>query len=574
VLLVGSALLSSSPAGAQQAGSTINASPAGLPSVAFNVVRPGFATYYQQHGGLRTLGSPLSNDFQLLGLRVQILERQVLQQHPDGTVTAMDLLNKAMPLTHADGATFPSADPDLVSALPSLTSPTYTDDALAAIDAGLLDAQVPDAWNDLPVNFNATFRATVTCDDLPVGMPCDDHALLSGALDVWGLPTSGVTQDPNDLNRIYQRFQRGIMQYTVSDGVTQAVPLGDWFRRVLQDQGVPDDLRADLSGSRFLGEYSPSQPLGVARPLDLPATSLTAAFGNATTDSSTTTTTDASANTAVPSGPSSVFGSALPNFGQTPSPTPVVSANPATQPQPAVSGTPAPSSSPAPASTGPDPCAGDEQIMFSPNKPYANTDVLVSVTSARHHNASTVRLTGPVKPSAVNERQGLNGWVWEWTVSPAVDGWYEFSFWTDGARKCATSGFNALPAFGVATATPVTAIPTATLVPTITPTPTATPVSAPVLNATADPASGATCGTLLHLTGTNFGTTQSELQGNVIVNISGGSKAATIQQWNNTNILISLPTPLPAGTYQIVVTTTAGISSPLNYQVGACPTTA
>jgi hypothetical protein len=208
-------------------------------------------------------------------------------------------------------------------------------------------------------------------------------------------------------------------------------------------------------------------------------------------------------------------------------------------------------------------------MMFSPNKPYANTDVLVSVTSARHHNSSTVRLTGPVKPGTVTERQGLNGWVWEWTISPTVEGWYEFSFFTDGARKCATSGFNVLPPFGT-TATPTTA-PIATLAPVISATATATPtVGSPSISGTNPPSGGACQGSVLQLTGSNFGSTQSELQGQVIMNIPGGSRAATVMVWTTNSIMVSLPTPLAAGDYQIFVATTSGTSAPLTYKVGAC----
>jgi hypothetical protein len=365
-----------------------------------------------------------------------------------------------------------------------------------------------------------------------------------------------------------------------------------------------------MTGSRFLAEYSASVPLGVSRPLDLPATSLVAAFGTpSSADASSSAATNSTPGAA---GSSSVFGSGAPNFGQpnsasgpgTPGTsfsssdtsqfgTPVASFGAPTaafgattagngtpglgQPQfgtitpGAVGGTPG--TAPLAAATGPDPCAGDEQIMFSPNKPFANTDVLVSVTSARHHTSSTVRLTGPVKPGAVNERQGLNGWVWEWTITPATDGWYEFSFYTDGARKCATSGFNVLPAFGVAS-TPTTGTPTpfatSTLFPTVTATPSATSVAAPAINPTADPRAGACAGTLVHITGTNFGNTQTELQGSVLLNIPGGSKPAAIQQWTSTSILFSLPAPLAAGPTQILVTTTGGISNAIVYTVGAC----
>jgi hypothetical protein len=251
-----------------------------------------------------------------------------------------------------------------------------------------------------------------------------------------------------------------------------------------------------------------------------------------------------------------------------------------------VTGTPAPTSpsdtgiaSGVPIPTGPigpDPCAGDEQIMFAPGKPYVGTDVLVAVTSARHHDVRTVRLSGPVKPGPVNERAGLNGWVWEWTISPNVDGWYDFTFFTDGARACATSGFNALPAFGATAVPSVTATPsflTATPIPTATVSPTGTPQPAPAFatTAAADPPSGACAGHLLRLNGTNFGSTQSGLNGNVMfIGSAGGPEVATALSWTNNMILVTVPSGLGASNQQIVVTTSAGATSPLNYQLTGC----
>jgi hypothetical protein len=244
---------------------------------------------------------------------------------------------------------------------------------------------------------------------------------------------------------------------------------------------------------------------------------------------------------------------------------------------PVATGTPSAISSTSAVPTGPegpDPCAGDEQIYFAPKKPYVGTDVLVAVTSATHHDVRTVRLTGPVKTGPVNERPGLNGWVWEWTITPATEGWYGFTFYTDGARACADSGFNALPAFG---ATPVpsataTAAPFATATPiaTLTVTPTSTAVPAPSLATTGalDPSTGACAGRLLRLSGENFGATQAALNGNVLFIGSSGQSVATILSWTNSSILMTVPTGSVAGDYQIVVTTTSGATTPLTYHVG------
>jgi hypothetical protein len=221
---------------------------------------------------------------------------------------------------------------------------------------------------------------------------------------------------------------------------------------------------------------------------------------------------------------------------------------------------------------GPDPCAGDEQIMFAPGKPYVGTDVLIAVTSQRHHDVRTVRLAGPVKSGPVTERAGLNGWVWEWTISPPIDGWYDFTFFTDGARPCATSGFNALPSFGATAVPSVTATPLPFTTATATVTPTATVEPAPALAPTgaADPASGACGGRLLRLNGTNFGATQAALNGNVLFTGQSGTQVATILSWTNNMILVTVPTGLGAVNEQIVVTTSAGATNPLTYQLTGC----
>src|SRR5947209_14200420 len=429
---------------------------------------------------------------------------------------------------------------------PPLNSPDYQTQALAAIDAGLLDWAAPDTWSDLPVNFGARRRGSAPGVDLPPSWSCDDRLLLAAAVDVWGLPTSAPAFDPDNADMVYLRFQRGIMQFSQSTGETRAVPIGSWFKRVLIGTDVPDDLAADSVGSRYYAQYAPNLPQGLARARDLPTTSLSAAF-------SATARTFTTAGFAAQSDASAtpVFAPALPTFGAEGTPTavptastPSATASVAGTVTPVASGTPAAnaisSTSAIPTGpVGPDPCAGDEQIYFAPKKPYAGTDVLVAVTSATHHDVRTVRLTGPVKTGQVNERPGLNGWVWEWTITPATDGWYGFTFYTDGARACADSGFNVLPAFGAtplpsATAT-VAPFATTTPIPTLTVTPTATAVPGPSLATTGavEPSTGACAGRLLRVSGENFGATQTLPSSQVWFYGSAGQSAATIVSWAN-----------------------------------------
>jgi hypothetical protein len=381
--------------------------------------------------------------------------------------------------------------------------------------------------------------------------------------------------------------------------------MGTRFKQVLMGTGLPDDLRADMDGSPFLAQYRPTLPLGLARPSDLEGTSMASAFS--VQPSSLTAAGDGPDASVTPT-PTSAFAPALPSFGNAPTdqagttptsatpgvgtpgvvpfgatPTPTINAVagvPASGMQPfTASGTPTTggiaSGVTVPSTPlGPDPCAGDEQIMFAPGKPYVGTDVLVDVTSARHHDVRTVHLAGPVKAGPVSERPGLNGWVWEWTISPTIEGWYNFTFFTDGARACATSGFNALAAFGgtaSVTATSVT-FAAATPIPASTPVPTATAQAAPALATSnaADPATGACSGHVLRLSGTNFGSTQAALNGNVLFAGPSGMTVATILSWTNNAIMLTVPSGLGATVQQIVVTTLGGASAPLNYQLGAC----
>ena len=69
---------------------------------------------------------------------------------------------------------------------------------------------------------------------------------------------------------------------------------------------------------------------------------------------------------------------------------------------------------------------------------------------------------GPLDPGPVTERVGPLGFVWTWTVVPAIEDFHVWTFYADGLRPCITSGFNAYQPLG-STATPtVTPIPTNT----------------------------------------------------------------------------------------------------------------
>src|SRR5919109_1658772 len=128
----------------------------------YRIASPEILSYFQHHGGVRTFGYPVSSEFPLLGQRVQIFQRQVLQLRADGSVTPTNLLDPdVLPITHIDGLSLPDIDPDLQASAPTPDDPDYLSHALSFISV-----YVPDDWNGLPVNFQATFMDTVTCADL------------------------------------------------------------------------------------------------------------------------------------------------------------------------------------------------------------------------------------------------------------------------------------------------------------------------------------------------------------------------------------------------------------------------
>jgi N-acetylmuramoyl-L-alanine amidase len=128
------------------------------------------------------------------------------------------------------------------------------------------------------VNFFQTFSDTVKLGDaFPDGR--GDAALLPGFnLEVWGLPTSKPTMDPANSGFVYLRFQRGIMHFDSTTGLTQGLLLADYVKSILTLQNLPLDLDAQAKKSRLYGQFDPKAAGGVARPRDLPDSDLANAF--------------------------------------------------------------------------------------------------------------------------------------------------------------------------------------------------------------------------------------------------------------------------------------------------------
>jgi hypothetical protein len=538
--------------------------PAFFPATGYRISSPLVLNYFLHHGGARTFGFPVSNEFPLLGHQVQIFQRQMLEIEADGTVTPANILDPSvLPISHIDGLTLPAADPDVVAAAPPTDAPDYSIQALAFINV-----YVPDDWNGLPVNFQSTFLNTVSCADVSGTDPCDPSVLPSYALELWGLPTSLPTLDPLNADFVYQRFQRGIMHFSRASGQTQGLLLGDWLKRIMIGVDLSPDISPEVRQSRFFAQYAPTRPLALDRPDDLPDTSLAQAFradslavagqmqpepslppAVAQTASAVALTATSVSGTQVAfqatqtvlSGTQSMLtltaiaATATAALGQlTATATPVV----------AVSNIPV-------VNIG---CLGDEQLWFVPRKPNVGVHVDISVTSQRHHDVRFMKLAGPLDPGPVIERVGPLGFVWTWTIVPLVEDFHQWTFYADGLRPCITSGFNSFAPLG-ATPTP-TVTPLATSTPgTATPTP--NPTLLPVPSIADQSFTNLACGTTLTIHGNNFGTPPSSF--GTFATLVIGSRTFTLQTvgtGSNTQLRVLLPT---SG----VTSSTAGSATPI-----------
>jgi hypothetical protein len=210
--------------------------------------------FFQSYGGLSTFGYPVSRTMTFLGCPVQMFQRQIIQVCGGQGAGLINMLDpEIFGYTQVNGSTFPAADPTLKANTPPVSSPTYSVDI-----ANFVATNVPDSFNGQPVNFGQTFNSL-------------------GGLTIWGAPISAPQPDPANGNFIYQRFQRGIMHYTVGSG-TQSILLADYLKAILTLQNLPTDLEQQARETRFYNQYCPGSTLWLCRPNDLPGTDLTFAF--------------------------------------------------------------------------------------------------------------------------------------------------------------------------------------------------------------------------------------------------------------------------------------------------------
>jgi len=245
-----------------------------FPETGFSISNPKFLDFFDHRGGVRVFGYPISREFQFQGSSVQFFQRAVLQLQPDGGVGLLNILDEGLlPYTHINGSSFPAPDPSVFQTAPSPSDPNY---ASKAID--FVKAYAPDSWQGLNTNFYSTFINTVSLHDaFPDGNAIPALLPLIN-LEIWGLPTSKPAFDPNNHNFVYLRFQRGIMHFDKSTGITQGILIGDYLKSVITGQNIPPDLEQQASSSKLYRQYNNSVVSGLARPADLPATSIFAAF--------------------------------------------------------------------------------------------------------------------------------------------------------------------------------------------------------------------------------------------------------------------------------------------------------
>jgi len=493
-----------------------------FPQTGFRVADDRFWDYFQHRGNIRTFGYPVSNSFQLLGSKVQIFQRQIMQLRSDGSVTTLNLLDAGlMPYTHINQSTFPATDTLLITSAPNPASATYATEVL-----DFVRAHAPDTVLGRQPNFGQTFFLQVTQQDaFPPGGDLGLLPLMD--LEMLGIPTSMPALDPANNKFLYLRFQRGILQYDQTSGLTQGLLLADYFKSILTGLNLPPDLALAASGSRFYLQYNPSLPMGLNRPQDLAGTDLTGAFVQTVIGS------DAS-QVATPY--------ALPTT--TPTVTPTATAT-------AVGDT----------------CSGDELMRFAgASTANIGDTVLISITSSRNH--TNVVVTGTDNPVFLRVRSGQTGYVWDYQVVIKTPGRHDYTFYVDTIIPC-TANFFTTP--NIVPTSTATIMPTQTSTSTPTPSPTATNTATTTPTATQSPPATITGfnppppgngGQLITILGAGFGPTQGPTGAVYFITTSstatGGSsptpgsvQTVTVRNWSDTAMVVQLPTT--PGTYRVQV---------------------
>ncbi|HEV7214302.1 MAG TPA: SdrD B-like domain-containing protein [Chloroflexota bacterium] len=241
-----------------------------FPQTGYRIDNDTIWNYFQRRGGVTTFGYPTSRTFTLQGFTVQFFQRRIVQLDQSGNARLLNLLDPGLlNYSQFNGSTFPGVDSGLVSTAPN---PTNQPAVLAWVKQ-----HAPDTVGSDATNFYHTFSTTVSAQTaFPNG---GDPSLLPGIeLELWGVPTSGAFTDPNNHNFIYLRWQRGIMMYDASTGLTQGILLADYLKAIMTGKNLPSDVNQEAQGSPFLSQYDPAAPNWVHNQSLLPNTNLSNAF--------------------------------------------------------------------------------------------------------------------------------------------------------------------------------------------------------------------------------------------------------------------------------------------------------
>jgi beta propeller repeat protein len=244
-----------------------------FPQTGFRIDNDTIWNYFNSRGGVRNFGFPVSRTVTFLGFTTQFFQRQIIQVNAVGGPQLINLLDPdMMPATTINFSTYPGVDQNVKAETPTLSDPGY---ATKIIE--FTASVAPDVWQGRPVRFFSTFMGQVTLQDaFPFGRGNPGLLPLLN-LELSGAPISRPAADPNNANFVYQRFQRTILHYDATSGITQPVLLADYFKDVIMGR-APADLMNQMAGSRFINQYNPSLPAGLNRPDLLPGTDLCNAF--------------------------------------------------------------------------------------------------------------------------------------------------------------------------------------------------------------------------------------------------------------------------------------------------------
>jgi hypothetical protein len=197
-----------------------------------------------------------------------------MQKQANGSVGLLNVLDQEyMPFNSFNNATVPAFDAALVGTAPAPGAANY---GTAVLD--YVRRVAPNQWTGNPVGFQRTFASSVTAAEVFAGRGGDPGLLPGFQLELWGVPTSAPQADPNNQNFVFQRWQRGVMHFDRTTGLTQGLLLADYFKSILTGQNLPADVANAARGSRFFQQYAPGRPGALARPADLPNTDMTDAF--------------------------------------------------------------------------------------------------------------------------------------------------------------------------------------------------------------------------------------------------------------------------------------------------------